>query len=118
MRQAGVKINAKHLGCWVTSRQGIQPMPKKFDEMMRLQEPKTREQLRGFMMAGPQVGGKVGGSTARTVCKTCNTCGEKGHQKITSKKCLMSTNSNSEHCKKGSLESRRPALEGECVMFS
>jgi hypothetical protein len=69
-------------------------------------------------MAGPQVGGKVGGSTARTVCKTCNACGEKGHQKITSKKCLMSTNPNSEHYKKGSLESRRPALEGECVMFS
>jgi hypothetical protein len=58
MRQAGLKINAKksffarseleHLGCWV-ARKGIQPMPKKADAMMRLEEPKTCEQLRGFM---------------------------------------------------------------------
>jgi hypothetical protein len=58
MRQAGLKINAKksffarseleHLGCWVT-RKGIQPMPKKVDAMMRLEEPKTRKQLRGFI---------------------------------------------------------------------
>jgi hypothetical protein len=58
VRQAGLKINAKKsfftrselecLGCRVT-RKGIQPMPKKVDAMMRLEEPKTRKQLRGFI---------------------------------------------------------------------
>jgi hypothetical protein len=58
VRQAGLKINAKksffarseleHLGRWVT-RKGIQPMPKKVDAMMRLEEPKTRKQPRGFI---------------------------------------------------------------------
>ena len=58
IRQAGLKINAKksffagseleHLGRWVT-RKGIQPMPKKSDAMMRLEEPKTRKQLRRFI---------------------------------------------------------------------
>jgi hypothetical protein len=58
IRQAGLKINAKksffarseleYQGCWVT-RKGIQPMPKKVDAMMRLEEPKTRKQLRGFI---------------------------------------------------------------------
>jgi hypothetical protein len=58
VRQAGLKINAKksffakseveHLGCWVT-RKGIQPMPKNVDAMMRLEEPKTRKQPRGFI---------------------------------------------------------------------
>jgi hypothetical protein len=58
VRQAGLKLNAKksffakseleYLGHWVT-RKGIQPMPKKVDAMMQLQEPKTREQLRGFI---------------------------------------------------------------------
>jgi hypothetical protein len=58
MRQAGLKINAKksffarseldHLGRWVT-RKGTQPMPKKADAMMRLEEPKTREQPHGFI---------------------------------------------------------------------
>jgi hypothetical protein len=38
----------EHLGCWVT-RKGIQPRPKKVDAMMRLEEPKTRKQLRGFI---------------------------------------------------------------------
>jgi hypothetical protein len=57
-RQAGPKVNAKKsffakselecLGCCVT-RKGIQPMPKKADAMMQLQEPKTRKQLRGFI---------------------------------------------------------------------
>jgi hypothetical protein len=57
-QQAGLKINAKkcffakreleHLGCWVTHK-GIQLMPKKADAMMRLEEPKTRKQLRGFI---------------------------------------------------------------------
>jgi hypothetical protein len=50
IRQAGVKVNAEKsffakselecLGCWVT-RKGIQPMPKKADAMMQLQEPKA-----------------------------------------------------------------------------
>ena len=58
IRQAGLKINAKksffakgeleYLGYWVT-RKGIQPMPKKVDAMMHLEEPKTRKQLRGFI---------------------------------------------------------------------
>ena len=49
---------------------------------------------------------------ARVICRAC---GERGHQRKSSKKCLKSTNPDSEHCKtKGSLESR-PALEGECV---
>jgi hypothetical protein len=58
VRQAGLKINAKksffarseldHLECWIT-RKGIQPMLKKVDVMMRLEEPKTRKQLRGFI---------------------------------------------------------------------
>jgi hypothetical protein len=58
IRQAGLKINAKksffakseleHLGCWVT-RKGIQPMPKKADAMMRLEEPKTCKQLHRFV---------------------------------------------------------------------
>jgi hypothetical protein len=62
-------------------------------------------------MAGPQVGGrKFGGSNARVICRAC---GEIGHQRKSSKKCLKSTNPDSEHYKKkGSLESR-PALEGE-----
>ena len=56
---------------------------------------------------------KVGaGSKARVICRAC---GERGHQRKSSKKCLKSTNPDSEHYKiKGSLESR-PALEGECV---
>jgi hypothetical protein len=64
-------------------------------------------------IAGPQVGGrKVGGSNARVICRAC---GEIGHQRKSSKKCLKSTNPDSEHYKKkGSLESRL-ALEGECV---
>jgi hypothetical protein len=57
-RLAGLKINAKksffandeleHLGCWVT-RKDIQPMPKKVNAMMHLEEPETRKQLQGFM---------------------------------------------------------------------
>jgi hypothetical protein len=55
---AGLKINAKkaffakdelqYLGYWIT-RKGIQPMPKKVDAMIHLEEPKTRKQLRGFI---------------------------------------------------------------------
>jgi hypothetical protein len=58
VRLAGLKINARksffaksgleYLGYWVT-RKGIQPMPKKVDAMMRLEEPKTCKQLRGFI---------------------------------------------------------------------
>jgi hypothetical protein len=58
VRLAGLKINARksffakseleYLGYWVT-RKGIQPMPKKVDAMMRLEEPKTRKQLRGYI---------------------------------------------------------------------
>jgi hypothetical protein len=58
IRLAGLKINAKKsffakdevesLGHWVT-RKGIQPMPKKVDAMMHLEEPKIRKQLRGFI---------------------------------------------------------------------
>ncbi len=58
IRQAGLKINAKksffakgeleYLGYWVT-RKGIQPMPKKVDAMMLLEDPKTRKQLRAFI---------------------------------------------------------------------
>jgi transposase InsO family protein len=58
IQQAGLKVNAKksffakneleYLGYWVT-RKGIQPMPKKVDAMMRLEEPKNRKQLRGFI---------------------------------------------------------------------
>jgi hypothetical protein len=53
VRQAGLNVNAKKsffakselecLGSWVTCK-GIQPMPKKVDAMMQLQEPKTRKQ--------------------------------------------------------------------------
>jgi hypothetical protein len=58
IRQAGLKINAKksffakseleYLGYWVT-RKGIQPMPKKVDAILHLEEPKTRKQLRAFI---------------------------------------------------------------------
>jgi hypothetical protein len=43
-----VKNELKHLGHWV-AREGIQPMPKKADAMMHLEEPKIRKQLRGFI---------------------------------------------------------------------
>ena len=58
IRRAGLKINAKksffakdeleYLGYWVT-RKGIQPMPKKVDAMMHLEEPKKCKQLHGFI---------------------------------------------------------------------
>jgi hypothetical protein len=58
IRRAGLKVNAKqsffakdelkYLGYWVTHK-GTQPMPKKVDMMMCLEEPKTRIQLYGFI---------------------------------------------------------------------
>ena len=58
IQQAGLKINAKksffakdeleYLGYWVT-RKGISPMPRKVDAMMRIEDPKTRKQLRAFI---------------------------------------------------------------------
>ena len=62
-------------------------------------------------MAGPQVGRKVGQKNAM-VCKTCK---QSGHEMVTSKECLMSTNPKSEHYKVGKrLECQQP-LEGQCV---
>jgi hypothetical protein len=58
IQQAGLKVNAKtsffakdeleYLGYWITCK-GIQPMPRKVNAMMRLEEPKNRKQLRGFI---------------------------------------------------------------------
>jgi hypothetical protein len=62
----------------------------------KLAKDNTKALVNGSSVAGLQVGGKVGVSDA-TVCETC---GEKVHKMITSKKCLMSTNPNSEHFKK------------------
>jgi hypothetical protein len=55
---AGLRINAKksyfgrsaieYLGYWVT-RDGIQPLPSKVEAMLRMEEPKTRRQLRAFV---------------------------------------------------------------------
>ena len=58
IQEAGLKINAKksffargeleYLGYWVT-REGIQPLKKKVEAIMKIAEPKTRRQLRGFI---------------------------------------------------------------------
>ena len=58
IKQAGLKINAEksffgkgeieYLGYWVT-RNGVQPMPKKVDAILQMEEPKNRKQLRGFI---------------------------------------------------------------------
>ncbi|MFM8622685.1 MAG: RNase H-like domain-containing protein, partial [Holophagaceae bacterium] len=55
---AGLRINAEksyfgrgeieYLGYWVT-RGGIQPLPAKVDAMLKMEEPKTRRQLRAFI---------------------------------------------------------------------
>lgn len=55
---AGLRINAdksyfgrdaiEFLGYWVT-RQGIQPLPDKVDAMLKMEEPKTKKQLRAFV---------------------------------------------------------------------
>ena len=52
LSQAGLKVNAKksffargeleYLGYWIT-RDGIQPMPKKVQAILKLAEPKTRQ---------------------------------------------------------------------------
>ena len=58
IKKAGLKVNAEksffgrgeieYLGYWVT-RKGIQPMPKKVDAILNMNEPKTRTQLRAFI---------------------------------------------------------------------
>ncbi|MHA7865811.1 reverse transcriptase family protein, partial [Flagellimonas marinaquae] len=58
LQQTGLKINARksffvregleYLGYWI-SREGIQPLPKKVDAIMRLSRPKTRKELRSFI---------------------------------------------------------------------
>ena len=58
LQKAGLKVNitksffAKHeteyLGYWVT-RQGVKPMPNKVEAMMKIEAPKTKKQLRGFI---------------------------------------------------------------------
>ena len=55
---AGLRINAdksyfgrdaiEYLGYWVT-RNGIQPLPDKVDAMLKMEEPKTKKQLRAFV---------------------------------------------------------------------
>lgn len=56
--EAGLRINAEksyfgrdaieYLGYWVT-RNGIQPLPDKVDAMLKMEEPKTKKQLRAFV---------------------------------------------------------------------
>ena len=58
IERAGLKVNAKksffakeeleYLGYWIT-RDGIQPLPKKVEAILRIAEPKTRKQLRSFI---------------------------------------------------------------------
>ena len=58
LQQAGLKVNAKksffakheleYLGYWIT-REGIQPVAKKVEAMLKIAEPKTRKQLRSFI---------------------------------------------------------------------
>ena len=58
IQKAGLKVNAEksffgkgeieYLGYWVT-REGVQPMPKKVDAILQMQEPKTKTQLRAFI---------------------------------------------------------------------
>jgi len=55
---AGLRINAEksyfgrdaieYLGYWVT-RNGVQPIPDKVDAMLKMEEPKTKKQLRAFV---------------------------------------------------------------------
>ncbi len=58
LQGAGLKVNAKksffargeleYLGYWIT-REGIQPLAKKVEAILRIEEPKTRKQLRSFI---------------------------------------------------------------------
>ena len=58
LRKAGLKVNAKksffarseleYLGYWIT-REGIQPVTKKVDALLRIAEPKNRKELRQFI---------------------------------------------------------------------
>ena len=42
------KPELEYLGYWIT-REGIQPIPKKIQAILRIAEPKTRKQLRSFI---------------------------------------------------------------------
>ena len=58
IQKAGLKVNAnksffakgelEYLGYWIT-RDGIQPLPKKVEAMLRIAEPRTRKELRSFI---------------------------------------------------------------------
>ncbi len=58
LRQAGLRVNAnksffakaelEYLGYWI-SRDGIKPLPKKVEAIMRIAEPKNRKELRSFI---------------------------------------------------------------------
>ena len=58
LKQAGLKVNAKksffakneleYLGYWIT-REGIQPLQKKVEAIMKIDEPKNRKELRSFI---------------------------------------------------------------------
>ena len=58
LQQAGLKVNAnksffartelEYLGYWIT-REGIQPLPKKVEAIMKIDAPKTRKELRSFI---------------------------------------------------------------------
>ena len=58
IKVAGLRINAEksffgrneleYLGYWVT-REGIMPLPEKVNAMLKMKEPTTRKQLRGFV---------------------------------------------------------------------
>ena len=58
LQQAGLKVNAnksffartelEYLGYWIT-RDGIQPLPKKVEAIMKIDAPKTRKELRSFI---------------------------------------------------------------------
>ena len=58
LKAVGLKVNCKksffaraeleYLGYWI-SREGIRPLPKKVEAILRIAEPKTRKELRGFI---------------------------------------------------------------------
>ena len=58
LQNAGLKVNAvksffargelEYLGYWIT-REGIQPLPKKVEAILRIAEPKNKKELRGFI---------------------------------------------------------------------
>ena len=58
LKDFGLKINIKksffakpeleYLGFWIT-REGIQPLPKKIEAILKIAEPKTRKDVRSFI---------------------------------------------------------------------